>query len=137
MEVISVSVFLVKLTFSIFGSANVPRKKQTEPRKKKQKTPGDILKERRRIRRKLMRQDKKKQRGLADAAKKHRAEKRVLKEENESEQDQAGPSLYDNLMRVVIFAAYYPFQVASRLICNQLEFRRAGHYVIAVLLCML
>ena len=56
-----------------------------------------------------MRQDKKKQKAQSEAARKHRSKKKVLKEEDEDNLGQDGSSLYDNLMRVVIYATHYPY----------------------------
>ena len=68
-----------------------------------------ILKARRRIRRKVMRADKKKQKSLSEAVKRCRVKKKRTKEEETQAVDvEAGPSLYDNLMRVVILATYHP-----------------------------
>ena len=51
-----------------------------------------------------MRADKKKVKGLADATRRCRLKKKNAKEECQAIQAAAGPSLYDNLMRIVILA---------------------------------
>ena len=56
-----------------------------------------------------MRADKKKKaKSLADATRRCRLKKKCDKEESQAIQAAAGPSLYDNLMRIVILATDHP-----------------------------
>ena len=54
-----------------------------------------------------MRADKKKQKGLADAVRRCRSKKKHVKEGTQNNEEASAPSLYDNLMRVVILAVCY------------------------------
>ena len=64
----------------------------------------DILAARRRMGRKLTREDKKKAKAVANATRRCRQKKKNIKEEAQAIQAATGPSLYDNLMRLVILA---------------------------------
>ena len=55
-----------------------------------------------------MRADKKKQKSLSDAVKRCRTKKKRTQEGIQALELKAAPSLYDNLMRVVILATHHP-----------------------------
>ena len=60
------------------------------------------------MRRKLLRADKKKVKSLAGATRRCRLRKKREKAESQSVKADAGPFLYDNLMRIVILATCNP-----------------------------